>query len=414
MITFLHAADIHLDSPLRGLDKYDGAPVKEIRGSTRKALQNLVSTALREEVAFVVLAGDLYDSDWRDFNTGLFFVQQMVRLKQANIPVFGVTGNHDAANRITRQLPLPDNVTFFSTKHPETIHLKELDVAIHGQSFAEQCTTADLAKDYPAPIEGCFNIGVLHTSMSGREGHGSYAPCSGECLRSAGYDYWALGHVHQREVMEGPPTIAYPGNIQGRHIRETGPKGCLVVRVEESGVATTEFALLDVLRWETVEVDVGDVSENSAVLERISEGLRSAVERADGRFLAIRVILVGESTLTDRLRADLRKLTADIRALAVDIGSGNLWIEKIKNETQPPKESATSSVPDDGPFTEVASLVRELLDSPNAGEVLGIDFGDLERKLPGNLVDTVKSSDPEWWRLVLREAESCLIAQMRE
>jgi len=414
MFTFLHAADIHLDSPLQGLDKYDGAPVEEIRGATRQALRNLVTTAIEEEVAFVVIAGDLYDGDWRDFNTGLFFVQQMVRLKQAGIPVFGVTGNHDAANRITRQLPLPENVTFFSTKEPETVHLKELDVALHGQSYAEQCTTTDLAKHYPAPVGGCFNIGVLHTSMSGREGHGSYAPCSEDCLRSAGYDYWALGHIHQREVIEGPPIIAYPGNIQGRHIRETGPKGCLIVRVDNAGVATTEFTPLDVLRWEMLQVDVRDAFEKGEILEHAAEALRETVEKADGRLLSIRVQLVGKTALSGMLNADLRQFTEDFRALALDVGSGNLWIEKVKNGTELPSEKGPHSATGEGPFAEVDAVVRELVELPNPGEDLGVDFGDLERKLPSELSEVVKSSDPEWWRRVLREAESHLVARMRE
>jgi len=105
MFKFLHAADIHLDSPLRGLDRYEGAPSDQIRNATRRALENLVAVAIREQVAFVVLAGDLYDGDWRDFHTGLFFVRQMTRLREAGIRVFGVFGNHDAANRITRTLP---------------------------------------------------------------------------------------------------------------------------------------------------------------------------------------------------------------------------------------------------------------------------------------------------------------------
>ncbi|MDC0935933.1 DNA repair exonuclease [Pirellulales bacterium] len=414
MFTFLHAADIHLDSPLRGLDKYDGAPVEEIRDATRKAMENLVTTAVREEVAFVILAGDLYDGDWPDFNTGLFFVRQMARLNEAGIPAFLVNGNHDAASKITRTLPLPENVTLFPTKKPETARLKGLDVAIHGQSFAEQCTTADLAKDYPAPISGCFNIGVLHTSMSGREGHGSYAPCSEQCLRSSGYDYWALGHIHNREVLSGSPTIAYPGNIQGRHIRESGPKGCLLVRVEESGEVAVEFAPLDVLRWENLEVDVTKIDGRSDLLEQTTGSLRGAIERAEGRLLAARVTLTGESADANLLGADLRQLTAEVRACAVDVGSDNVWIEKVKNKTRRREEKLTTAEPDDGPFAEVRSLVRELTGSATVGEDLGVDFGDLQRKLPSELTETLNISDPVWWQNVLHEAESRLMAQMRE
>jgi DNA repair exonuclease SbcCD nuclease subunit len=412
MFTFLHAADLHLDSPLCGLDKYDGAPVNEIRAATRRALENLVALAIQENVSFLVISGDLYDGDWRDFNTGLFFVQQMARLKEAGIPVYGVTGNHDAANKMTRRLPLPGNVRFFASKKPESALVEELDVAIHGQSFAEQCTSTDLAKEYPAPVPGCFNIGVLHTSMTGREGHASYAPCSEDCLRSKGYDYWALGHVHQREVLAGSTTIAYPGNIQGRHIRESGPKGCLMVRVD-GGTVHAEFVPLDVLRWQRVEVDLALPEQREEIFERAAESLRGIVERGDGRLIAVRVILVGETTLAGRTAGDLAQLTADLRAVAVDVGAGNLWLEKVINATRDSAAKLSASTPDDGPLAEVASLVGELLASPMVATELGVDFSDLQRKLPGELADAVQTADATWWREVLHEAKSRLVAQIR-
>ncbi len=126
MLRFLHAADIHLDSPLRGLERYEGAPVEEIRGATRRAFENLVDLAVSEKVAFLLLAGDLYDGDWKDYNTGLFFAAQMRRLDEAGIPVFLIAGNHDAASQITRSLRPPSNVTVLSTKKPETRLIEEL------------------------------------------------------------------------------------------------------------------------------------------------------------------------------------------------------------------------------------------------------------------------------------------------
>ena len=120
MFKFIHAADIHLDSPLKGLEQYDGAPVDEIRNAARRALSNLVDLAIEQGVAFVLIAGDLYDGDWRDYNTGYFFVEQVRRLREADIPLYLISGNHDAANRMTHTLKLPENVTFFSAKKPET------------------------------------------------------------------------------------------------------------------------------------------------------------------------------------------------------------------------------------------------------------------------------------------------------
>jgi DNA repair exonuclease SbcCD nuclease subunit len=412
MFTFLHSADIHLDSPLCGLDRYEGAPVEEIRGATRRALANLVDLAIGERVAFVVLAGDLYDGDWRDFDTGLYFVRQMSRLREAGIPIFGVHGNHDAASKITRSLRLPDNVEFFPTTAPATRRLEELGVAVHGQSFASQCTTSDLAKNYPAPEAGFFNLGILHTSMEGREGHGSYAPCSESCLRQSGYDYWALGHIHRREVLGGGSTIAYPGNPQGRHIRETGPKGCLLVHVDDAQSATTEFRPLDVLRWEVLSIPLGDAEDLSEVLQRVDQALRSAVEDAEGRLLAARVVLQGETKLFTPIAADLRQWATEIRALAFGIGAEGVWIEKVKNETTAlGARQATGD--DDTPIAEVAAIVEEYSAGGATAADLGVDFSDLLLKLPHELRELINPENREWWLGTLRAAQAKLFTDLR-
>jgi DNA repair exonuclease SbcCD nuclease subunit len=187
MLKFLHAADVHLDSPLRGLERYPGAPVEEIRAATRRAFENLVALAVEEEVGFVLLAGDLYDGDWKDYNTGLFFAAQMARLEEAGIRAFLIAGNHDAASQITRVLRPPANVKVFSTKRPETEILEDLGVAIHGQGFAQISVSEDLSAGYPRAVPHLFNIGMLHTSLDGRPGHASYAPCTVDGLRSRGY-----------------------------------------------------------------------------------------------------------------------------------------------------------------------------------------------------------------------------------
>ena len=229
MFKFLHAADIHLDSPLLRLDVYEGAPAAEIRGATRRAFENLVQTALAEKVDFVVLAGDIYDGDWKDYNTGLHFAARIARLREAGIPVILAAGNHDAASSISRSLRLPDNARVFPHDRPDTFRLESVNVAVHGQSFGSPAVRADLSRGYPAPVPGCFNVGLLHTGVNGREGHEPYAPCTLAALREKGYDYWALGHVHQREVLSAEPLVVFPGNTQGRHARETGAKGCILV-----------------------------------------------------------------------------------------------------------------------------------------------------------------------------------------
>ena len=276
MLKFIHAADIHLDSPLLKLDAYEGAPTGEIRGATRRAFENLVQTAIDEKVAFVLIAGDLYDGDWKDYNTGLYFVSRMGRLREAGIPVFIVAGNHDAASTITKSLRLPENVHVFPADRPATLRLDGMDVAVHGQSFGTPAVKTDLARSYPPAVPGCFNVGLLHTCATGREGHEPYAPCTLETLREKGYDYWALGHVHRREVLLEDPPVVFAGNTQGRHARETGPKGCVLVSVDDAGRPNLDFRPLDVVRWEAAAVDAAGAENGTTCLTASVRLCRSA------------------------------------------------------------------------------------------------------------------------------------------
>src|SRR4051794_18905622 len=230
--TFIHAADLHLDSPLVGLADRSEALAAAFRRASRRAFDNLIEAALEERVNFVIIAGDLFDGDWRNYETGLVFARGMGRLHRAGIKVFKVRGNHDAECIFTKKLELPPNVTVFGSRKAETIELEELGAVLHGRSFANRACADNLALAYPPARGGRVNIGVLHTSLAGYEGHASYAPCSADDLIGRNYHYWALGHVHAaNRVAAEPCWIVYPGCLQGRHVRECGPKGAVRVTV---------------------------------------------------------------------------------------------------------------------------------------------------------------------------------------
>jgi DNA repair exonuclease SbcCD nuclease subunit len=385
---FLHAADIHLDSPLRGLARYEGAPVEEIRAATRRAFENLVSLAIQEAVAFVVIAGDLYDGDWKDYNTGLFFNRQMGRLAEAGIRVFVVAGNHDAASQISKALRPPGNVHFFSTEAAETVALEALGVALHGRGFATREVIEDLSLDFPAALPGLFNLGVLHTSLNGRPGHEPYAPCHLDGLRSKGYQYWALGHVHQREVVSAEPWIVFPGNIQGRHARETGPKGCSLVTVSDHSVQQVEHRDLDVLRWQVCEVDLAGVADLDEALERIAEALRAAEREAEGRLLAARLRLTGASAAHGRLHAERGRVEAECRALA----GSNAWLEKLEIDTRPEVESGPETA--QTVLGDLLATVQGLDPQVAPLDELAAELQDLRRKLPHELLSGAEPFDP--------------------
>lgn len=385
MFKFIHAADIHLDSPLHKLDAYEGAPVEEFRQAARRAFENLVQLAMAEKVAFVLVAGDFYDGDWKDYNTGLYLAAQMSRLNKTGIPVFVIAGNHDAASRITKTLRLPDNVRVFPTDRPATFRLEDLRVAVHGQSFATPAVKKDLSRGYPDPLTGYFNIGLLHTCATGREGHEPYAPCSPEGLRNKGYDYWALGHVHQYEVLAHDPPIVFPGNIQGRHIRETGPKGCVVVTVDEAGRTELEFTPVDVIRWAAAEVDAAGAQNAFEVIDHTRRRLEILLEAHDGMPLAVRVRVRGESAAHSELLADPERWATEIRSAANEAGNGRIWVEKIRLDTRP--SSAGRILPKSGAVGELLDLFEELAADAEARRELLAELSDLDKKLPRELKD---------------------------
>ncbi|MFE9244965.1 exonuclease SbcCD subunit D [Nocardiopsis sp. NPDC006938] len=337
----LHAADLHIDSPMRGLVRYERAPVEQMRGATRAAVENLVDLALKEQVTAVLLAGDVYDGTWRDVNTGLFFTGQMARLQEADIPVFMISGNHDAENKMTMELPLPGNVHRFDSGSPGTKVREDLGLAVHGESFARGAVPHNLAEGYPSARSGLFNVGLLHTSLNGRPGHDRYAPCTVEQLANHGYQYWALGHVHHRAVEHSDgPYVVFPGNTQGRDAGETGPKGCTLVTVEDLQVlGSPEHHDLDSsARWHEVRVDMADVEDLADACVQVEEQLTSqVVDRAQpGQANAVRVVAFGPSEAHTALVRGREDFTNAVRRIGQEHPS--VWIEKVRVETDHPRE----------------------------------------------------------------------------
>jgi DNA repair exonuclease SbcCD nuclease subunit len=398
-VRFIHAADVHLDSPLLGLDPYEGAPVESIRRATRLALERLVDLAIAEQVALVLLAGDLYDGDWRDANTGLFFISQMSRLEQLRIPVVLISGNHDAASRITGRLPYPKNVHVLPVERPETIGFDAPRIAVHGQGYAHQSEHRNLVASYPPRVAGFFNVGLLHTALEGREGHEPYAPCTLSELVAKGYDYWALGHVHRRESVNGSkhPRVEYSGNLQGRHIRETGAKGCLLVTVGSDGRCEPEFRPLDVFRWERLPIDVSRMVSTDEIVEGVAAGFFDALCAADGQALGVRVELTGETPLHETLEAESIRLTDELRSRAISESSGQLWLEKLVVRTSglTVSDESTSALREDA-LTEIAGVIAELrADAQLVSTLLKEgDCGDLFKKLPPECRTSPDEHDP--------------------
>ena len=326
---FIHAADLHLDSPLIGLATKSVEYATRVDNASRQAFDNLIDFAIEEECLLIVIAGDVFDGQWRDYRTGLFFIDRMRKLREAGIRVVMIAGNHDAENRFASRLELADNVKLLSAKRPESFPIDELGTVVHGRSFPQRDVTENIARDYPVPTAGAFNIGLLHTACGGSDVHENYAPCSVEQLANHGYQYWALGHIHYRRELSKKPYIVYSGNLQGRSIRETGPKGATLVEVIDDQIARVEHRALDVIRWASEEVNLSGLDQREALLPAVQNVIERAYAACDGRALAMRLRLVGQTAFHAELVATAASVREEIETLAAGIAS-DIWIEKIE------------------------------------------------------------------------------------
>ena len=382
---FIHCADVHLDTPLQGLAEYPGAPVDEIRNATRRAFERVVDAAISKQVDFIIIAGDLYDTGLKSFESALFFNKVMVRLKEADIDVYLVHGNHDAASKLIKQLRPPQNVKVFRASEPQTLKNDGLRVAIHGQSFATPEITEDLAEKYPSAVPNFFNIGVLHTNLGGISEHANYAPCSLETLKSKGYQYWALGHVHNGQILCTDPYVVYPGNIQGRNGKEQGEKSCEFVTVSESGVISIEKILTSVVPWVAVELDASGCETADEVYDAIRARFTTLYSESKDRVTAIRLLIMGATDAHSELNRDAEQVRNETISVANECGNGLFWIERVRVATQP-RWNREELLRRDDPIGEVARIITALHNDPvsvsNWESIL-----ELQTKLPPELAE---------------------------
>lgn len=417
MFKFIHTADLHIDSPLKGLEAYEGAPVEQFRAATRVAFENLISLAIEHHVAFVIIAGDLFDGKWQDMKTGLRTAGQFRRLGRERIPVYLLRGNHDAASKVRQAVSWPENVHEFSVRKPDTFLIEEIGVALHGQGFAHQECNDDLAASYPMAVDGLFNIGVLHTSLTGSAEHDTYAPTSEAVLRSKGYDYWALGHIHQRSEppISSHPFIGYSGNTQGRHIKETGPRGCLLHTVVDGELDATEFIETDTLRWHEANVNLSEQDEVGELVARVRRQVATCHESGEGRFSAVRIVVRGACAAHRELVHAVRReeTLAEIRNLANEFDD-EVWIEKIKLETQTPIDIGQLRSGSDL-VAELLRVIEELRGDDTKLKALAEELAPLATKAAVELNECeINLTDPDQLRSWLQQAEGLLVSQLLE
>lgn len=421
---FLHAADLHLDTPFEGLGRLAPRVAARLRNASLDAFDDLVQVALDYDAAFVVIAGDLYDGAQRGIRAQLRFARGVRRLAERGVQVFVVHGNHDPLDEGWQAIrDLPPNLTIFGAERVTTTSVERNGrtlAHVYGISYARRDVVENLSLRFRRMEAPGLHIGLLHCNVGLQEGHASYSPCSEEDLRRAGLDYWALGHIHRRQVIaNGHPWIVYPGNLQGRSTKasEAGPKGAILVEavVDADGSARVEnldFVPLDRARFVRLDLGIAAVADLPALEALIlQDAARLQAEHA-GRDLLVRVMLDGRGPVhRDLQRPGARHALLDSLREQADQLPGLVWFDQI--------ETATRGALDREPILRRGDFSSELI---RTAELLASDPEQFHALLEERALVLRKVRLQHWlpeldtwdWDGLLREAEEKALDLLEE
>lgn len=364
--SFIHCADLHLDSPFEGIHALEPQIAAVLRDATFKAFDRVIDLAISERVDFLIVAGDVYDGEDRSLRAQIRFRDALRRAAAAGIRCFVAHGNHDPLSGWEAELKMPEGVHRFGGQGVEVVVVRRAGeplAQIYGISYPVREVRENLVPKFRRQAGRPFAIGVLHGNAGGDPNHDNYAPCTLEDLVTNRMDYWALGHIHAQKILRGhDPCIIYPGNIQGRNWGELGARGCYLVRVDETGRINPEFVATDVARWFTQEVDLTDLNTWDDLWDLINRRREEVRAAAAGRATILRLQLTGRG----ELHADLRRRVDPESDLALQLREGEtdrpdfVWVESVQNRTRPPVDLAQRRLVQDfiGDFLGAAETIR--------------------------------------------------------
>lgn len=343
-LSFVHAADLHLDSPFTGISRIDPELGERLAKATFQAYEAIIELCMDEKVDFLLIAGDVYDSADKSLYAQVRFIEGLRKLETAGIQVFICHGNHDPLDGWSASLTWPENVHIMSGAGAEIVEFKkegETAAVIVGMSYPTRHIMKNLVKNFPRKYDNWpFTIGLLHCSVGSNPEHDSYAPCTLQDLRELNYDYWALGHIHTPSIVcKEAPVVIYPGNPQGRHPGETGSRGCFVVDVSSGGDISTRFTETDSVCWQIREISIEGLEKEEELIERLQSQLDDIRENFGGRSVICRFVIKGRGPLHHTLRKEgfLEDLLHLLREDEIR-GRQFIWVEHIENETLFPVE----------------------------------------------------------------------------
>lgn len=403
---FVHTADLHLDSPLRSLALRNADLAEIVRGASRRAFVKIVDLCIAEKVDALLIAGDLYDGSQTSMNTALFLGRELRRLDEAGIRAFIIRGNHDAQSQVTNELTLPPSAHVFKGR-AKAVLAKTLasgrDVYVHGVSFASPHAPESLLPAFQPPMSGALNIGMLHTSLAGAAGHDLYAPCSAADLVAHGFDYWALGHIHQRQIYATAPFVVMPGIPQGRDVNEAGVKSVTLVAIDDGGRIEINELPIGIASFERLSVDIAGLSEWRDVLDAVRQALVRTSVDTPAENVILRVTLTGATPLAWRLRRDTDLLRAEIDNIAA--GIVGCWIEKLELACGNPLVEKAGAMLD--PVDELVALVEaDVLPAHAFRQEVRAAVEDLLQQLPPELRQALAPDEDAIERLAFEASAS--------
>ena len=329
---FIHCSDLHIDSPFKGFSAINPDWAERLRDAPLQSFLNIVDLAVREKVDAVIIAGDVFDGEDKSLQAQFKFRRGLQTLSEHRIPSFIAHGNHDPLNTWSTTLKWPEGATVFPGSGVQSVPVVkdgQTLAHIYGTSFPERDVFNNLALQFERQQDSGFAVAVLHANVGGHPDHDPYAPCSVDDLVSRGMDYWALGHIHLREVLrESHPAIVYCGNSQGRHFKESGPRGCCLVTLSEGALPDVQFLATDTIRFVESAVDLSSCASLDAVVEEIVRQCQILLDQAEGRSLVVRQTLIGRTEVHALLRmgGTLESLREEVLQSFSDRRSG-LWLE---------------------------------------------------------------------------------------
>ena len=410
---FVHAADLHLDTPFDGLSRLGGDLPARLRDASLTAFDNLVAETLRVEADALVLAGDLYDGPDRGLRAQLRLRDGFARLTQAGVQVFLVHGNHDPVQEGWSAIrDWPEGVHVFSASEVESVPVTRAgrEIArVYGISYARAETTENLAARFPLASDAPFALGLLHANVGNNPAHASYAPCELAELTGGGMDYWALGHIHAAQVLsQGPVYAVYSGVLQGRSPKpsEQGAKGAYVVDVDDGRVSALDFRPFDVVRFEQLSLDVAGIADAGQLQDALQNAAGDAAEAADGRDLILRAELTGRGPVHRQLRQGdgLDDLLATLQQAGPANVGAQVWWDRLIDRTAPPLDKDAIRRRGDFSAELLARADALLADPAQLDAFLAEHVRPSDRRLKGLLADADSGTDPETDRATLAAA----------